>query len=118
MLMSGNAILEMQLSGTLASDKLDITGSMNCAGTLDVSMLSGNPVDCSEYQLLSALTITGSFATINLPVIDETLEWDLSDLYTTGTIRARLKTGVITSSLRLGVKQNPTTGIIYIYTDA
>lgn len=117
-LMSGNAILEMQLSGTSASDKLDITGSMNCAGTLDVSMLSGNPVDGSEYQLLSALTITGSFATINLPVIDETLEWDLSDLYTTGTIRARLKTGVITSSSRLGVKQNPTSGIFHIYTDA
>lgn len=116
--MSGNATLDMQLSGTSACDKLAVTGTMSCAGTLDVSILSGAPVNGSEYQLFSALTINGSFENVNLPLIDETLEWDVSDLYITGILRARLKTAVVTSTLRLGVKQNPTSGIFQIYTDA
>lgn len=116
--MSGDATLDMQLSGTSAADKLAITGTMNCSGILNVSILSGAPVAGSEYQLFSALTINGSFNTINLPEIDKSLEWDLTDLYTSGIIRAKLKTGVVTPNLRLGLKQNPTSGVFHIYTDA
>jgi len=119
--MNTTASLNMEVTGGSTScDKLVLnatTGILTCSGTLNVSLSSGTFVVGDSYQLFSAPTINGTFTTINLPSPGNSLEWDLSELYTTGTIKIKQSTAVHNPEIKSGVVQNPTTGIFRIYTD-
>jgi len=107
--------LNMQVTGgTTTCDKLAVTGTLTCGGTLDVSLFSGTLVSGAVYQLFTAGTITGTFATINLPVLDAGLQWNTSELYTTGKIGIIPSTGIESLTIQTGVLQNPTKGIFKI----
>jgi hypothetical protein len=55
-------------------------------GTLDVDLLDGfSPSAGQSYDILYGST-TGSFAQMNLPALSNGLQWDTSNLDTTGTI--------------------------------
>ncbi len=114
--MSNSAMLDMEISG-IYSDKLIVNGNLLCNGTLSVKIISGSPADGNSYQLFAATTISGVFTSVELPELDPALEWNLDDLYITGTIRVRIKTGILTPTLRIGVKQNPTTGRFLIFSE-
>ncbi|MFT3753284.1 MAG: autotransporter-associated beta strand repeat-containing protein [Paludibacter sp.] len=114
--MTATAALNMQITGgTTACDKLAVTGALTCNGTLNVSLLSGTLTSGAVYQILSAGTTTGTFATVELPTLETGLEWDLSELYTTGKIRVITSTGVESLKIKTGVIQNPTNGIFNVY---
>jgi autotransporter-associated beta strand protein len=115
--MAASASLNMQVTGgTTACDKLAITGTLTCNGTLNVSLISGTLVSGAVYQLFSAGTILGTFSTINLPTADG-LEWDLSELYSAGKIKVIQSTGVESLKIKTGVIQNPTNGIFNVFID-
>jgi autotransporter-associated beta strand protein len=71
-----------------AADKLVINGAATFGGTLNVS--DPNTVAYAagqSYELLAFTgTPTGTFATVTLPTLASGLQWDTSNLYSTGVI--------------------------------
>jgi autotransporter-associated beta strand repeat len=117
--MTSTATLNMQMAGgtSTSCDNMKVAGTFTCNGTLNVSFTSGTPIAGAAYQLISATTISGTFATLNLPTLPEGLIWDTSELYTTGKLRISQGMGVETTVIKTGVVQNPTSGIFRVYTD-
>lgn len=116
--MNNTATLSMQVAGGSTNcDKLAITGTFTCNGTLEVTIASGTPVIGASYQLFTAASIVGTFVAINLPTLEQGMEWDSSELYSTGTIKIIASTGFRVPVINTGVKQNPTTGLFHIFTD-
>lgn len=115
--MNASSKLDIQISGTNTADKAAVTGTLTCNGILNVTLLSGTPADGSAYTLFSAGTINGTFATVNLPVLDASLEWDLSELYTLGKIRVKMKTALYNPGVELKLAENPTSGLFRILTN-
>jgi autotransporter-associated beta strand protein len=116
--MNSTALLTMQVTGgTTTCDKLAVTGALTCGGTLDISLISGALVNGAVYQLFNASTISGAFTTINLPVLDASLAWDTSELYSAGKIKVIPSTGINSPTIRIGVIQNPTKGIFKVFID-
>ena len=114
--LNATSTLNMQVSGSALADKLTVTGTITCAGTLDISILSGTPAAGNIYTLFSAATVSGTFSTINLPQLASGLEWDLSELYTLGRIKVKLSTGIQLTEATTILKQNPTNGVFHINT--
>jgi autotransporter-associated beta strand repeat len=118
--MDKSATLSMQIvgSGSTSCDNLSIGGILNCNGILNVDLSSGILTNGASYQLFNVKgSITGVFSSVKLPTLDQGLGWDISELYTTGTIKIVTSTGIKNQIIKTGVKQNPTTGIFQIYTD-
>jgi hypothetical protein len=84
------ATLLMEIGGQVPGvdhDLLRIHGNASLDGLLDVRLLDGfapNPGD--QFQLLDIENSTGQFADVELPTLLASLRWDLSDLYTHGTL--------------------------------
>ena len=117
--MNESAILTMQVAGgTSNCDKLAIAGTLTCNGILEVSLSSGALVEGNEYQLFAAGNIVEKFATVTLPELISGLEWDLSELYTSGKIKAIKGTAIWNPQIKTGIVQNPTTGLFQIYMDS
>ena len=116
--MNLSATLSMQvLAGSSSYDRVAVTGKFTCNGTLSVTILSGTSVIGDTYQLITAGSIAGKFVTLDLPVLAQGLEWDTSELYTTGTIKVKAATGLSIPGIITGVKQNPTNGLFRVYTE-
>jgi hypothetical protein len=88
MLCGGNDTT-MEIGGTLAGsghDKITVTGQLSLDGTLDVTLINSYvPTGGSVFDLFSAGSMTGTFATVNLPAVTG-MNWDTSTLYTAGDI--------------------------------
>jgi autotransporter-associated beta strand protein len=82
----------MRISKTGGSPSYDSLNGMTGfarAGTLTVTNITsnGNHLAAGDtFYLFSGSGYSGTFATINLPVLDAGLSWDLSGLYTGGSI--------------------------------
>ena len=89
-----NSKIEIQIRGTTAGtfDRLNITGAATLAGTLQVTLPSFAPSlpQNTVLDILDFTSVTGTFATVTLPGLTGSLEWDTSKLYTDGTIRVVL----------------------------
>ena len=89
-----NSKIEIQIGGTTAGtfDRLNITGAATLAGTLQVTLPSFAPSlpQNTVLDILDFTSVTGTFATVTLPGLTGSLEWDTSKLYTDGTIRVVL----------------------------
>ena len=109
--------LTIQINGGAAgtSDKLVVAGTLTCSGTLDLVKNSGTFVEGAIYKIIEAGAISGTFETVNLPLLDTSLAWDLSELYTSGTVKIikNLST-VVANELQSGFLENPTSGIFRI----
>ncbi len=85
-----SSILEMELGGLIRCaehDAIRATGLLALDGTLDVLLINGfNPELGNSFDLFDWGTIDGEFAAFDLPTLDTGLRWDLSDLYSTGTL--------------------------------
>ena len=68
-------------------DFLDVVGDVSLNGLLDVSLIdSFVPVSGNTFDILDWGTLSGTFDLINLPGLSAGLDWDESNLYTTGEI--------------------------------
>jgi T5SS/PEP-CTERM-associated repeat protein len=87
------AKLQIELAGTTPGatyDRLNVTGAVTLAGTLQVTLSSFTPAQNDVFDILDFTTRTGTFATVSLPTLPGSLEWDTSKLYVDGTIRVVL----------------------------
>lgn len=84
--------LQIQINGTNAGtfDRLNVSGAVNLAGTLEVTLSSFTPVQNNVWDVLDFTSRLGTFGTLSLPPLTGSLEWDTSKLYVDGTIRVVL----------------------------
>ena len=85
MLLAG-ASMDYELDMPGSGDELQVGGLATLNGTLNVGLSSGfTPSAGQSFDLING-TKTGSFSQINLPTLDNGLQWNTSNLYSTGTI--------------------------------
>jgi T5SS/PEP-CTERM-associated repeat protein len=84
--------LQIEINDTTAGsyDRLNVSGPVTLAGTLQVTLASFTPAQNNVFDILDFTSLTGTFGTITLPALTGSLEWDTSKLYTDGTIRVVL----------------------------
>ncbi len=88
-----NAKLQIELAGTTSGatyDRLNVTGAVTLAGTLQVTLSSFTPAQNNVFDILDFTSRLGTFTTLSLPPLTGSLEWDTSKLYLDGTIRVVL----------------------------
>ena len=82
----------MEIAGTtrgVTYDAINVggAGALTLGGTLQVTLLDGySPVSGASFQLFHATTISGAFATLDLPALTAGLSWDTSQLASAGTL--------------------------------
>jgi autotransporter-associated beta strand protein len=88
-------------------DKIVGLTTLTCGGSLIVTNIGvAEPVAGDSFQLFSAASIGGAFASVTLPSLTDTnLSWNTNNLYTTGTIAVvgTSGSGTITNSYSGGV---------------
>lgn len=66
---------------------LDVAGAATLAGTLKVQLSGGfAPAAGQSFDVLDYASVSGQFTTIDLPSLPNELQWDASNLYTTGVL--------------------------------
>jgi len=79
--------LRMDIHGDGAADKLVASGLLSLGGSLVVNLVGGQLDAGDSFDLLDWGSLQGQFDAIQLPSIaTPALYWDLSELYTAGTI--------------------------------
>ena len=68
---NSSAILNVQVAGTASFDQLSVSGTATVAGTLDLSLDNGFlPQYTQSFGIISAGTLSGTYATVNNALID------------------------------------------------
>ncbi len=84
-----SAVLKLELAGTAPGtqfDRITVQQSLALAGTLEVTLAGGfAPAVGQSFNLLDWGSLSGTFASINLPALAG-LSWNTSQLYTTGVV--------------------------------
>jgi len=79
---SSTGTTEVQIAGLLADTEHDVIGvsdSVTLAGTLNVSTIFDfAPSIGDTFRIVTSGILTGTFETINLPIISDVLGWDVS----------------------------------------
>ncbi|MFD0895723.1 autotransporter-associated beta strand repeat-containing protein [Luteolibacter ambystomatis] len=86
--LAGTTRMEIAKTGTtLTADKLTGLTTVTYGGTLQVASLGPDALAAGDtFQLFSATSRAGSFATLSLPALASGLAWDTSALASTGSI--------------------------------
>ncbi|MBN8456414.1 MAG: tandem-95 repeat protein [Verrucomicrobia bacterium] len=89
--LAGTTRMELGKSGvTRSNDRVQGLTTVTFGGDLLVTSTGPDPLAAGDsFQLFSATTRNGSFASITLPSLDPGLVWKTDELATTGTIRVR-----------------------------
>ncbi|MEY4384996.1 MAG: hypothetical protein RLY20_279, partial [Verrucomicrobiota bacterium] len=95
--LSGTVVAE--ITNGPSADKIVFNGGATLGGTLTVTSL-GTLTAGNSFDLFDGTT-TGTFSTLNLP--NGTNHWNLSALYTTGTITYNGNSAPVASNFDLGV---------------
>jgi fibronectin-binding autotransporter adhesin len=84
--LGGSTTMELNRAESPNSDRL-VASSITLGGDLVVAILGAEPTAGDTFQLFSATTISGSFASVTLPPLScPTLNWNTSNLGVNGTI--------------------------------
>ncbi len=105
-IMEPGSTLEIEIGGDTRGtdyDALIINDSATLAGTLELSRTGSNVTAGQSFDILDAGTLTGTFDDIDLASLFFFLRWDLTDLYTTGTV-AIVSTGDANNDGTVGVE--------------
>lgn len=85
-----NVNISVRNLGTNPSDLITVNGSFQVSGVLTVEIVSGDSAFPLGAKLkifeLSGATVSGAFASYNLPPTAENTSWDISKLLTDGTL--------------------------------
>jgi hypothetical protein len=87
--LGGGASINIEIAGTtpgLQYDQVHVTGELVLGGTLRVSLLTFNPSSGQSFDILDWGSLSGTFATLQLPTLAGGLTWNTSLLYSTGVI--------------------------------
>ncbi|MCW1923070.1 tandem-95 repeat protein [Luteolibacter arcticus] len=85
--LAGTAAFELNKAGsTLTGDRVQSVTSLTYGGTLNVTATGSALVAGDAFTLFSATSYSGSFASINLPVLEAGLVWNTSQLGVSGTV--------------------------------
>ncbi len=89
--LGGASTLALEIGGLLAGseyDRLNVAGTLFEDGVLNVSLYGGfTPHFGDTFDLFDAGAVAGSFDAINLPNLGGDLEWDATNLQSTGQLR-------------------------------
>jgi autotransporter-associated beta strand protein len=87
----------LQLSHSpLANDSLAVAGTLNLGGTLTLTNSGGTAFAAGDaFQLFTAGSFGGTFATVNLPALPVGLAWNTNALNTAGTVSVILTTSPV-----------------------
>jgi T5SS/PEP-CTERM-associated repeat protein len=89
-LQSQSGRLTVRLGGTMPAaqyDQLQVTGAVTLSGTLSVVLANSfQPSLGNVFDILDGSSINGTFSTIQLPALAAGLNWNTSQLYSTGTL--------------------------------
>ncbi len=94
-LASTNQLL-MEIGGTTAGTQFDhitATGTLTLGGALNVSLINAfTPAAGQSFDLLdfNPGSLSGTFSSINLPSLSAGLQWNASQLYSTGAISVNI----------------------------
>ena len=82
--------LIMELGGTSRGGQYDAllaSGNLGLGGVINVTLIDGFTLSAGDtFDLFDWATVSGTFATINLPPLAVGLAWDTSQLYSTGAL--------------------------------
>jgi hypothetical protein len=88
--LNSGAAMNVALGGVARGaqyDALTSTGVVSLNGTLNVSLIGGfKPVTGNTFDILDWGSLSGTFASVQLPDLGGRIIWDSSHLYTTGTL--------------------------------
>lgn len=88
--LSDQARLVMELGGTDPGTRygqLHVSRRLSLGGTLTVSLIDGfMPASGQAFDILDWGSLTGTFATLQLPALSGPLSWNTSQLYTAGVL--------------------------------
>jgi hypothetical protein len=91
---SSTSTLEMELSGTTAGsqyDQIQASGALTLTGILNISLIIGfTPAAGNSFNLLDWSSVAGTFSSLQLPTLSGGLQWNTSQLYTTGELSVSL----------------------------
>jgi hypothetical protein len=95
---TGGPALQIEIAGTTAGtqyDRLNVTGQLSLAGTLQVALTDGfSPAAGNSFDILNWSTLSGTFAALQLPALGGGLSWTTSALYTTGVLSVAAAPGL------------------------
>ena len=94
----GGATLALEIGGLLAGseyDRLNVAGTLFADGALEVALYGGfTPHFGDTFDLFDADAVAGNFDAINLPALTGNLEWDATNLQSTGQLRVVPEPGI------------------------
>ncbi|MBT3200395.1 MAG: hypothetical protein HN350_10810 [Phycisphaerales bacterium] len=95
--MDASSSLIIEIGAVDQYDRLDVIGELNLGGVLQLSLSGGfTPQDGDTFDILDFTTLNGTtFDSIQPIGIAATIDWDFSNLYTTGLIVAGQVTGIL-----------------------
>jgi T5SS/PEP-CTERM-associated repeat protein len=80
--------LNIELGGIGSNDVLAVSGNAQLGGTLNVTNLNGfRPVLSNAFTILTAQTVTGTFASTNLPALGGAFDWSVTYASTAVVLR-------------------------------
>jgi len=87
--LDANSTVLLDLAGTSQYDQLVIPGHLDVGGQLTIELTGEFEPDAGNvFDILDFGTLSGSFAAVNLPVLDGGLAWDTSQLLLDGSLCA------------------------------
>ena len=101
--LAGTSTTSVQLAkagAALSNDRVQGITTLTQGGTLTVSATGDALAAGDSFDLFDATTFTGSFATVNLPVLPVGLAWNTSQLNSAGIIF--VETGVLPQTITFG----------------
>jgi hypothetical protein len=103
----GSELLEIEIFGLIPGSEYDavhVSGALTLlGGTLDVILRGGFTASAGDsFDLLDFSSLSGTFSVLHLPALGGGLNWDSSNLYTTGALSVQAVPEPATVSLLLG----------------
>jgi hypothetical protein len=80
--------LEFDVYSSAVADLLDVTGNLNAAGTLVVTLSSAapQPMPGDRFDILNFSSASGSFDIFDLPLLPSGFAWNVSNILSTGEL--------------------------------
>ena len=77
-----NGNINIEIGGITAGidyDKINVTGTATLGGTLNTSLINSYipPVGTTEFTIINATAVAGTFATVNLPTATLGIVWSI-----------------------------------------
>ncbi len=89
---TSTGLLQIEIGGTTRGSQYDalvVTGAATLGGKLSVSFVNGfTPTAGTQFDILDWASMTGTFATIDLPPLSSGMSWNTTQLYTSGMLTA------------------------------